>query len=424
MSTKAQRLQEILALPHLKALPEAAVKMPVPDASVDPKNIETIRSTANLLKIGDGVVIMLRPGAEKSRPSKDPNKYSVVTGVCIQSVDPQSDKKYHHVAWIHVLTGPSWIPRDKPLALPQDGSLQAGDSMFEYGAPILVIEGPKPETTKRSPEQDSSGPEPKVVFSCLPEDDDDLHSMTTGSESPSETFLQGNIATFMNGLNPEGGIMKDGQDAPGWKLLVQCPPTIAEVRRLQLEVFLTQTFTGLGVDPQDKAMVTASLEALKLNIHLYMQSQGSLLEVPEWKAALHKHIVILRSWHHQKMSPNVRKELARQFISNFQTDPWPEWVTNNEFETYARNHMSQARTPLTFYTEEERKRKDTERRRRDTGQRKAVDDSKGHDRDKTPPRPPAPAGGKKGQPTPPRPTPPAPGAGKKGSAPPEGKKDF
>ena len=85
---------------------------------------------------------MLLLGTAKTRPSKDPGKYSVFTRVFNQAVDPQSEKKYHHGAWIHVITGSSRIPRGKPLALPQDGGLQAGDSLFECGAPVLVVEGP------------------------------------------------------------------------------------------------------------------------------------------------------------------------------------------------------------------------------------------------------------------------------------------
>jgi len=56
--SKAQRLQEGLALSHLKALPETAKKLVIPDRSVSPKNIEEIRATANSLRWGNGVSVL------------------------------------------------------------------------------------------------------------------------------------------------------------------------------------------------------------------------------------------------------------------------------------------------------------------------------------------------------------------------------
>ena len=349
-SMKAQRIEELLSLPHLNSLKDMAKGFKIPDRKAPPISMEEVRTTANKLKEGDGVIITLRP--EKKRMANEPEPYSLVTGVVINEVDPTSDKKYHHVAWLHVISGPDWLPTNVKLALPQDGSLNGGDTPFEYGTPVVVLErGPsEPHESER-----------KIVFSSYPEDDDD--QMTTTSSTGTATYLQGNIATFLNGMNPEGSSTEDGEEAPGWKLLTHCPLAVSEARKLQLEVFLTQTFTGLGADPQDKANVISSLEAVKLSISLYIQSNGRLMEVPEWKKALRKHIIVLRSWYHQRHAPGVRKELARQFVTNYQTDPWPKWVTANEFEVYARNQAAQSRGALSYWAEEKRKDKDEDRKK-------------------------------------------------------------
>jgi len=378
----AQRLTELSQLPHLKALAEVASKLQIPAANAPPKSLEDIRATAQNLKVGDGVVVVLR--AEKIKLATAVNSFSIVRGVVAKAVNPTSDKPWHHVAWLLVMEGPDWIPKGAMLALPQDGSLSPGDTPMEYG-PLVVIEAPKSVDAALVESSGTEAERKSIVFSTLPDDDegDVVDTDEASTDSKAHTFLQGNIATFMNGLNPEGGTMKDGREAPGWKLLVHCPPAVAEARRLQLEVFITQTFSGLGVDPQDKAMVTASIEALKLNIQLYIQAPG-LLEVAEWKAALHKHIVVLRSWYYQRHHANVRKEVARQLVTNFQTDPWPEWVIANEFEYFARNHAVQTRTPLTLYTDEDKKRKEAERKEAERKQRQ--EDS----HKKIPPTPPPP----------------------------------
>jgi len=130
--------------------------------------------------------------------------------------------------------------------------------------------------------------------------------------------------------------------------LYNAPPAVSELRAMHLKLFIDQTFTGLGVDERDKADVRNAIAHVKLAVSQYVDTDGGILNHDDTKAVLKKHIVILHAWWRTKNN-GLRKEVARKQIQNFSSDPWPNFVVHNEFETYTREHALKDRDRLTLY---------------------------------------------------------------------------
>jgi len=337
------KLLELKQGAHLASISTEAKKVKIPEPTARPKLNDEVLAVSRNLKRGDGLILVMR--FEKSKSASAPENYDVVQGVVATPVNSESSSRFDHVAWMYVIDGPPWIPKDRLIALPQDGSLQAGDTHLEYYT-IEVLKTPEvvPPVTGNAPTEKHA-----LVFATRPDDEDDSSSIVTSviNREDRET-LQGNIATIMNAMNPEGVKNKEGRDAPGWKLLIQCPPAVSELRAMHLKLFIDQTFTGLGVDERDKADVRNAIAHMKLAVSQYVDTDGGILNHDDTKAVLKKHIVILHAWWRTKNN-GLRKEVARKQIQNFSSDPWPDFVVHNEFETYAREHALKDRDRLTLY---------------------------------------------------------------------------